>query len=175
MNNTNVFTQNGSRWRRSFNQDNGFSLIELMIVLVLLAIIVLKAVPFTTDWVNGARVTDAQSVLVEAVGLAKSKALRNSVGIIEGKAVTAICLNNGFLDVLEASNDTTPVQCTGSTRIWRADIANNVNVKVAGSGFNCLCFDAKAQFTQQGGYAACLTTTVFDLTAGGINEVVEVY
>ncbi len=154
----------------------GFSIIELLIVILIMGMALVKGIPFTMDWVNSARVTEAESGLVEAIGLAKAKALRNAQGVISGDAVTAVCYANEILTVVEASADDSPAECAGgSTQIWQLSLAGNVNIAVQNNDFSCLCVDAKAQFTQSAGCNACSTNTTFTLTAGGINDSVEIY
>ena len=159
-----------------YRNSKGFSIIELLIVILLMGLTLVKGIPFTMDWVNSARVTETESALVEAVGFAKAKALRNSQGIISGGAVTAVCYSNGGLRVVEAADDTSPAQCGGgSTQIWTLTLAGNVDIVVQDNDFACLCVDAKAQFTQSGGCNACSSNTTFALTAGGISDSVEIY
>ena len=154
----------------------GFSLIEVMIVLLLIGIILVKGIPFTSDWVNGAKVTDAESALIEAVGLAKAKALRNGPGIINGGAVAAVCMGSSIVKVVEAANDSTPAACSNSSPVvWQSKMPMVVTVGVAGAAFACLCVDAKAQYIAVGTCAACSTQATFTLVAGGVNETIDIF
>ena len=72
----------------------GFSIIELMIVLLLVGMALTRAIPFTVDWVNSARISEAEATLIEVVGLAKATALRNPAGVIDGEAVSSVCLSD---------------------------------------------------------------------------------
>mgnify|MGYP001954624997 CR=1 FL=1 len=162
--------------RKHNRQSQGFSIIELLIVIMIMGLALVKGIPFTMDWVNSARVTEAESGLVEALGFAKAKALRNAEGIINGGAVTAVCYSNDRLTVVEAADDSSPANCDGgSTQIWQLTLAGNVNIEVQNNDFACLCVDAKAQFTQAGSCNACSTNTTFALSAGGISDSVEIY
>lgn len=159
-----------------FAAQKGFSVIELMIVLLLLGMALAKGIPFTVEWVNSARVTDAESALIEGVGFAKAKALRNSNGVIEGRAVTALCYNQGQFSVYEGDDNAKPAACDASLdRPWMQSIASNVDIKVANNAFSCICFDAKAQITQTGNCALCASSTTFDIALGGTSTNVEVY
>lgn len=158
------------------SQIAGFSVIELMIVLVLFALIITKAIPFTMDWINSARVTETESILIEAMGLTKAKSLRNANGVIDGKAVAALCLSNNQVAVVEATDNSSPANCAdANTRVWRAELANNISVLESGNSFSCLCMDSKAQMTSLDACALCSAASSFTLTAGGISESVEVY
>ncbi|HEY7773797.1 MAG TPA: prepilin-type N-terminal cleavage/methylation domain-containing protein [Marinagarivorans sp.] len=155
---------------------SGFSIVELMIVVLIMGLALVKGIPLTVDWVNSARVTEAESALVEAVGLAKAKALRNSQGVIDGSAVTAVCYGNARVSVVEAAAANSPAQCAGgSTEIWKKSLNGNVDIAVGGTAFACLCVDAKARLSVLGSCNACSTSTTFALSAGGISDSVEIY
>ena len=55
----------------------GFSLIELMVTLAILAMLLLMAAPLAADWVHGARTLQARGTLVQGFENAKALALRN--------------------------------------------------------------------------------------------------
>jgi prepilin-type N-terminal cleavage/methylation domain-containing protein len=59
----------------------GFTLIELMIGITIMALLLLAAAPFTQAWVDGTRQMRARSNLLEAVGQARSLAMRNPQAI----------------------------------------------------------------------------------------------
>lgn len=160
----------------SFHVQKGFSVIELMIVVLLLGMALSKGIPFTVEWVNSARVTDAESSLIEGVGFAKAKALRNGNGVIEGRAVTALCYNAGNLSLYEGDDNAKPAACDATLeKPWSQAFSSNVDIKVAGAAFSCVCFDAKAQITQTGSCALCASATTFDIAIGGTSTNVEVY
>jgi prepilin-type N-terminal cleavage/methylation domain-containing protein len=151
----------------SFPAQKGFSVIELMIVLLLMGMVFAKGIPFTLEWVNSARVTDAESALIEGVGFAKAKALRNGNGVIEGRAVTALCYNQGQFSIYEGEDNAKPAACDVTLdRPWVQSIASNIDIKVANSAFSCICFDAKAQITLTGSCALCASSTTFDIALG---------
>ena len=55
----------------------GFTLIELMVTLAILAMLLLMAAPLAADWVHGARTLQARGTLVQGFENAKAQALRN--------------------------------------------------------------------------------------------------
>ena len=55
----------------------GFTLIELMVTLAILAMLLLMAAPLAADWVHGARTLQARGTLVQGFENAKALALRN--------------------------------------------------------------------------------------------------
>ena len=55
----------------------GFTLIELMVTLAILAMLLLMAAPLAADWVHGARTLQARGTRVQGFENAKALALRN--------------------------------------------------------------------------------------------------
>ncbi|BCE01546.1 prepilin-type N-terminal cleavage/methylation domain-containing protein [Marinicellulosiphila megalodicopiae] len=76
------------------NKNTGFSLIELMVVIAIIAILAGIAVPSFIAQINHTRIDDAQSALIQAVGRARAIALRNEVGNFEGKQSTVVCFDS---------------------------------------------------------------------------------
>jgi prepilin-type N-terminal cleavage/methylation domain-containing protein len=66
------------------NRGKGFTLIELMITLVIIAMVALVAVPFTTTWIPESAINDARAQLHRAHSEAKALALRNPIGLGTG-------------------------------------------------------------------------------------------
>lgn len=56
----------------------GFTLIEVMVVLLLVSLLAVAAVPFTADWIDSADVRQASGQLEQAIRMAKARALRNA-------------------------------------------------------------------------------------------------
>jgi len=63
------------------NSENGFTLIELAVVLAITALVVLAAAPLASEWGYNAQVHDANAKLTQGFGLAKALALRNPNGV----------------------------------------------------------------------------------------------
>ncbi len=79
----------------------GFTLIELMVTLAILAMLLLMAAPLAADWVHGARTLQARGTLVQGFENAKALALRNPCG--------APNETQAYAAVLEAELDCTTV------------------------------------------------------------------
>lgn len=58
-------------------KSRGFTLIELMVVLLISAILMMMAVPFTIAWMDSSRQLQARGDLTDAIGRVKAVALRN--------------------------------------------------------------------------------------------------
>lgn len=133
----------------------GFTLIEVMIVVLIAGLLALVAAPFTSAWIDSSKITKVDGILAEAVGRAKAAAQRNSVGTVLGDTTAAVCIDSiaGVLSVLEAevSGGATLIQVarcpTVGTEIWETHLPKGVVIKNAGANlaadtdFVGLCFD----------------------------------
>jgi len=97
----------------------GFTIIELMITLTVLAIILAAAVPTFRDFTRNNRVIAAQNDLVTAMSLARSEAIKRSADVIlcptdSGGTTCSSTLNwaNGWL--VRVASDANPLQ------VWSA-------------------------------------------------------
>lgn len=78
----------------------GLSLIELMIVLLIIGILALVAMPFTGAWVQSTQVHEGKSTLLQAWGQAKAIALRNPKKVQANVAAAELMINaDGSLTV----------------------------------------------------------------------------
>lgn len=154
----------------------GFTLVELMIVIAVLAFLILATVPLTGAWVQSADVTEVHGDFTEAVGRAKAAAMRNSPAITGNNPVTAICISNTkVLSVLENNGANTP-NCTANTgkKLWSTQLDTDVNFTSAGAAVSCMCFDNKGLLTTQA-CAGCLSVTNFTVASGSENDTVYIY
>lgn len=55
----------------------GFTLVELLVTISIMVVLLLAAVPYTSDWLYSAQTRDAQAKLMQGFGTAKALALRN--------------------------------------------------------------------------------------------------
>lgn len=163
---------------RGITLNSGFTLIEVMIVVAIIALVVLVAAPLSGHWVTDANRLEAEGQLNQAVGRAKAAALRNYMGATGNTAVTAICLSNdNVLTVLEGTPGTPAVSpnCSSATgtQLWRAKLHANIGVQANAADFSCICFDNRAVPTSS--CNTCTTSMEFSLTAGGESAPVAVY
>lgn len=115
-------------------QSQGFTLIELMVVLVILAFLAAAALPFAQGWVSGVRQSEGRSQLSQAVGHAEALALRNPEGALQGEAVSRLTVSRGRVVVrdLKANVD-----------IWEGALSEGVEVlnDKTGQGLTCVEWD----------------------------------
>lgn len=121
----------------------GFSLVELLVVVALLAFLVMLAVPFTSSWGASAKLLDTENQLHQGVGRAKALALRNYAGMTSNQAAAKLCLKNNTSDNTLELNlyqaKTTPpdvpnkpAKCYSADQelVWQANLPNQVNIKI---------------------------------------------
>jgi prepilin-type N-terminal cleavage/methylation domain-containing protein len=148
---------------------NGFTLIEVLIVIAIFALIILVAAPLSGYWVRDANRLEVEGQLTQAIGRAKAAALRNYMAATGENPVTAICLSaTNLLTVREGTAGVAP-DCdpAAGTQLWQAQLSEHVAVQAGGAALSCLCFTNKGLLTGTSTCNTCSTTTSFTLTAGG--------
>lgn len=113
-------------------KEQGFTLIELMVLLVITAILASAAIPFAVGWASGARQTEAKNLFTQALGQAKSLAVLNPKSVSSGNPVSRLRLNNNTYQVLEVASNTV---------VWSAVVPRNVSLHAGSNDFSCVQFD----------------------------------
>jgi prepilin-type N-terminal cleavage/methylation domain-containing protein len=119
----------------------GFTLVELMVALAIGALMMMLCVPFGVAWMDGTRQLQARGDLIDAVGRAKSAALRNGDGRTSGQIVSRIVLEEDAdgNEVLSVRNEQ-----DGSV-LWSAGLPRAVSLEtLAGDAFVCAAYDSRA-------------------------------
>lgn len=127
----------------------GFTLVELMVGLAVMAMLLLAALPLGRYWVNSNRQMQMHSTLLEGVSQARALALRNPAAQRASEPAATLQLRAGVLEVVVPGN-TTP--------LWSADVrseasfmltddagfADAVGMQASGNPvFDCVSFDAR--------------------------------
>ncbi|RYZ95266.1 MAG: type II secretion system protein, partial [Moraxellaceae bacterium] len=73
------------------NRKLGFSLIELLVVLAVVAFLAFVTVPLATGWIRNAQLEKDFAGLQRALGTAKALAMRNSTGAASSEPVAVLC------------------------------------------------------------------------------------
>ena len=132
-------------------QQYGFTLIELMITLVVLAILLLLGTNLTRSWIDRSQVDGGMASVKNAVSQAKSAALRNTNNQPTSYAAASVCFdsNNNTLNVVRAASQANNA-CLITTEdapeqnyiLNRFALAKGVTLKVGNADFECLSFNS---------------------------------
>lgn len=150
------------------SRQQGFTLIELMITIALLAFIVLIAAPLGGGWVRSADLIEVEGDMTQAFGRARAQALRNLPGAVGADPATAVCLSDTHqLTVLQGTDTDLPSCGTNTgTVLWQTQLDTDVTVEFAGNDFSCACYNNQGYLTTQE-CAGCATEPKFKLVVGG--------
>lgn len=113
-------------------RNGGFTLVELMVVMVIVAILSAAALPFAVGWANGARQMEAKNRFTQALSVARSLALQNPEALEGDEAVSTLKITATQMQVLNTEAEAV---------VWRADIPRGVSVAAGGDSVSCLQFD----------------------------------
>ena len=144
----------------------GFSLIELMVGLALLAFLIMLAVPFTNTWSNSTKLHEAESLLRQGVGRTKALAQRNELGIAGSQTAAILCRDSttAVLTLYQAAT------CTG-TPVWSAQLPTAVNITNGETLFSCLAISNRGLPVASN---SCNVTSTYTLSIGGESETVTI-
>lgn len=115
----------------------GFSLVELMVTLAVMAVLAAAGTPFALSWIDSNRQMQARNLMWEAVSQVRAQALRNSGQVVLGQAAAQLQLSGNTLQVVRAgSNDV----------VWTGDLPSGARAKMvsasgdAGDTLSCVAF-----------------------------------
>lgn len=156
----------------------GFSLIELMITLTILAILLFMGQALTRAWIDRAHVNETMNVLQTALSMTKSSALRNSYNQPQQYPAASLCYDpaTSVLSVVRAKANTTQAcQNTQQTEILRQfKISKGVTVQVNQNHFDCVAFNSSGLFVHAvGQFGNCHHATPLNILIEKHNERVE--
>lgn len=121
----------------------GFTLIELMVTIGLVAFLLTLGVPLAREWVQSAHQRDAANILNEALGRAKALALRNPQGLTDQTLpAAAVCLIGGKLSVVSAGTKNT---VCGANIEWTKPLSSDASVVLTTTNipFQCVAYNER--------------------------------
>ena len=114
----------------------GFTLVELMVGLSIMAALLMSLVPFTADWIHSSQTRDASAKLKLAYGIAKGTALRNPQASrgSDPAASLKITSDGTTTTLLSCSGPSTGAECkaNGSAVVWTSSYPANVATELNG-------------------------------------------
>ena len=153
----------------------GFSLIELMVTLALMAFLLFLGAPLTSAWNDGAQQQTAASLLRQGIGRAKAQALRNPGGVVNAEEpAAALCQIDQTLSlhrINKPNSGTASVDCSSSaTVIWTAQLPSKATIKLSDdSNFTCSAFNNRGLPITTGGTCSIMDINVTVTTQDAIN------
>ncbi|MDD2883995.1 MAG: type II secretion system protein [Dechloromonas sp.] len=144
--------------------DSGFTLIEQMITIAILALIAATGLPLTSAWIDQSKAGQAAAQIRNAYNKSRAWALRSNEAWL--------CLSNGSLYVF----DQKPSACTSTGARWQAELAGGSSTRVLlgdvssdsktqPTDLSCLAFDNRGwPKTDSLGSTACADRSTSTIT-----------
>lgn len=153
--------------------NHGFTLIEMMVTIAIIAILAVMGASFTANWVRQAEINKTTASLRSAINTARSTALRNQF-LRDSDAAARICVdvataNQHRITIREATS-TGAASCS-STTTYSFTLPDSATIAQSGTAINCIAFDRFGAVIASGsGSTACTTSTSLTITSGGLSE-----
>lgn len=143
----------------------GFTMIELMVGLALSSFLALLAIPFTMAWLDSARQMQARGDLADAVGRAKSLALRNEKSLPADEAAARLVLESGVIQVRDPDDEI----------VWSSALPRGVALRNYGdtADYKCSAYNSRGWLIDAGGDCTDTTARMKVKIAGQENLDVE--
>ncbi|BCD98541.1 pilus assembly FimT family protein [Marinagarivorans cellulosilyticus] len=141
--------------------NKGFSLIELLITIAIIAFLAMVALPMTSAWIDGPDVTRTQTNFTRAYSLAKNIAIREGTAVPATGATSALCIKTNAdgdrsVSVRKQSkavgeDNRVAADCSDLTpqekidhEVFTAELRPDVDIQYGAAGalidFTCACF-----------------------------------
>ena len=115
----------------------GFTLVELLVTITIMAVLLLGAVPVVNDWIHAAQAREARGRLVQGYGMAKALALRNpgQVGVPPAAAAgLRVVTLDGVSTLLVCRESPAAAACAvgGASLVWESELPVGVRITIGG-------------------------------------------
>ena len=152
----------------------GFSLVELMVTLAIVALLALMAMPFSTRWMDSDRQLQARGTLTEGVGQARALSLRNPGGIAHGSP--AACLRLATDNVLEVARLAVGEACADGAVVWNGRLNSSIVLREPGTGtpFQCVAFDSRGTYADSALASDCTQVPALEVVGRDPAEALHV-
>lgn len=146
------------------SRQRGFTAIEVMIGLAISAFLMLLAIPFTMRWLDSARQMQARGDLADAVGRARSLALRNEKSLPASNAAARLMLASGVIEVRDSDDAV----------VWSASLPRGVTLShLDNSTYQCSAYNSRGWLINAGGTCVKTDSRLLVKIAGQENLDVE--
>lgn len=136
---------------RFLPQQHGFTLIEMMISITILAILLVMGSSLTQTWLDRSQVNSAITVLKNSMAQAKAAALRNPNNALLNTPSVSVCLDSSnTLHIIRANiASTAPCSPTSANNslLQSTPLANGISIKHGTALFACLSFNSRGMIT----------------------------
>ncbi|WP_436913946.1 pilus assembly FimT family protein [Acinetobacter schindleri] len=149
------------------SKHTGFTLIELMITITVLAIILMIGSSLTRSWIDQSQVNNAVSALQEAVTQTKAIAIRNTHNTTLQEASASLCIYGSTIQIIHGSCPS----IESNTALQTFSLSEGVSIKENANELRCMDFNYIGVIVPG---STCLTTAPPTLIVGKNNESAEI-
>ncbi|MBG6079046.1 pilus assembly FimT family protein [Rubrivivax gelatinosus] len=142
--------------RAASRHPRGFTLVEMMIVLVLMVVMALLVAQLGSQWSDNARLARVQAQLQHAYDSTKSAALQNPTAATRGEGAATLCVLDGAFAVVLGDD-------CGAQPVWSFAHEGGVSVSLAEPDSRCIALDSAGVVVAAAG---CSTDLRFSITTG---------
>lgn len=155
---------------RARRPQTGFTLVEVLVVITVVAILTLASVQFGTQWSNSSRVTEAQSTLQQAYTVAKATALQNHIGAFRDDVAAVLCLAANEVAVYQGA------RCEGGA-VWTRPLIERVAIAFGtpAAVTSCVALTNAAVPVAAADGQSCATNLEYHVTAGAAHATRHLY
>ncbi len=150
---------------------SGFTLVEMMIVILIVGVLAGISTPLGVHWINNAKISFVSGELSHGIGKAMGSALRNPASAGTDQPASALCISNtSLLQVVERTSTTAPACSPVSGKIiWEASLDDKVSITSNSTAVSCMCFTPRTLLTTTN-CSSCLTENRVNVSIGDKNE-----
>lgn len=164
------------------NVQTGFTLIELMITIAMLAVLIMMGTALTRSWVDRSQVNSALATFKTAVYQAKASALRNTNNQPLSNSSVSVCFNstNNTINIIRTafnSNDVCTVPTgtppsNANALIRTMPLSKDIFIQQGTTTFECLSFNSAGVLVKAAG-SSCINNVTAAFKVGKNDETAE--